>query len=273
MDTIVRIGNDVLCGAANPLVLIAGPCVLESPQTTNQIITECKRVCEAFKVQYVFKASFDKANRTSVYADRGSGIEHAREEFMRIRQVYGVPVVTDIHQPWHADHLPTAVDMIQIPAMLMRQTDLLKAAALSKLPVLVKKSQQAAPESMRHVIQKLEFYGCTQAMLCERGSMFGYDRLVNDFAGLQTMHGLGVPVAFDATHSTQRTGPGCTDGRPELIHPLARAAAAFGINALFIETHPEPENALSDGRCMLPLHQLWGLIEQVTRIRKAIFDS
>jgi 2-dehydro-3-deoxyphosphooctonate aldolase (KDO 8-P synthase) len=270
MDNTVRIGREVICGGSNPLVLVAGPCALESPEVVGKIITECKRVCKEFGVQYVFKASFDKANRTSVYAERGPGIEAALVKFREIKEICGVPIVTDIHLPHHAMLLSQHVDMIQIPAMLSRQTDLLKAAALTKLPVLVKKSQSASPRSMRYVLQKLEFFGCNQAMLCERGTMFGYGRLVNDMVGLVEMSGLGVPVAFDATHSVQFPGPGTSGGEPYMIDPLARAATAVGIDALFVETHPEVENAISDGGCMLPLHHLECLLDQVVTIRKAV---
>jgi 2-dehydro-3-deoxyphosphooctonate aldolase (KDO 8-P synthase) len=271
MDRTTRIRN-VLCGPGEPLVLIAGPCALEEPGIVGKIITECKRVCEAFGVQYVFKASFDKANRTSIYAERGPGLDAALSKFREIKEICGVPIVTDIHLPQQADALAQYVDMIQIPAMLSRQTDLLKAAALTKLPVMVKKSQSAAPRSMRYVLQKLEFYGCTQAILCERGTMFGYDRLVNDMVGLVEMAGMKVPVAFDATHSVQFPGPRVSGGEPCMIVPLARAASAVGIDALFVETHPEPEKALSDGGCMLPLSQLWSLVEQVTAIRRVVFN-
>ena len=267
----VRIGSRVICGPNQPLALIAGPCALEHQKVVDEIIEECKQVCGKHGVQYVFKASFDKANRTSIYAARGPGIDASIEKFLRIRREHGVPVVTDIHQPQHAEVLAECIDMIQIPAMLMRQTDLLKAAALSKLPVLVKKQQSASPDSMRWVQEKLEFFGCRNMIFCDRGTSFGYGRLVNDMTGLVEMRKQGVPVAFDATHSVQRHGS-LAGGEPEMIVPLARAASAVGIDALFLEVHPEPHNALSDGGCMLQLGKLGHLIKTVTRIRKAIYD-
>jgi 2-dehydro-3-deoxyphosphooctonate aldolase (KDO 8-P synthase) len=270
MDNTVAVGIDIRCGAGEPLLLIAGPCVLETDDVNDAIAGECQAVCQELGINYVFKASFDKANRSSIYSNRGPGIEHGRRQFDKIRQKHAIPVVTDIHEPYQALSLAASVDMLQIPALLSRQTDLLEAASLSELPVLVKKSQTANPSMMKDVLDKLEYFGCHQAIFCERGTAFGYGQLVNDMTSLAVMRELGVPVAFDATHSVQVGGVGWSGGRPEMIAPLVRAATAVGIDALFLETHPLPAEASSDGACMLPLAHLRPLLESVVKIREAL---
>ncbi len=268
MYNAVSIYDNIRCGPGEPLLLIAGPCVLESIDVADQIIDKCVEVCNKYNIDYVFKASFDKANRTSIYSERGPGFENGIKMLNDIRNRYNISVITDFHEPSQARELAlNGVDIIQIPAMLSRQTDMLKAAAYCKLPVLIKKSQSASPQSMRYILEKLEFYGCYEVILCERGTFFGYGRLVNDMTGLVEMREFGVPICFDATHSVQTSSGDTSGGRQEMIVPLAKAAAAVGIDALFLEVHPEPWKAWSDGGCMLQLEELEPLLESVQKIR------
>ncbi|MDR1384470.1 MAG: 3-deoxy-8-phosphooctulonate synthase [Planctomycetaceae bacterium] len=259
------------CGEGEPLLLIAGPCVLE--ELVLPIIAEkLSEIARRFPVHVVFKGSFDKANRTSLASPRGPGLKRGLEWLAEIRKTYRFPVTTDIHESYQAESVGEVCDLVQIPAFLARQTDLLVAAAKTGKAVHVKKGQFMAPGDMRHVVGKLEGAGCSNILLGERGTFFGYQRLVNDMCGLVEMRKLGTPVVFDATHSVQKPGglENATGGNREMIFPLARAAIAVGIDALFVETHPTPETSPSDGPNMLPLDQWDTFLEQILAIRHAV---
>jgi 2-dehydro-3-deoxyphosphooctonate aldolase (KDO 8-P synthase) len=269
----VKIGS-ILCGKGQPLLLIAGPCVLEQSVLTpiaETLVTLEKK----FRINVVFKGSFDKANRTSVQSFRGPGLEAGLEMLSRIKATYQLPVTTDIHEPWQAEPVGNVCELIQIPAFLSRQTDLLLAAAATKKAVHVKKGQFMAPRDMANVVGKLEEGGCSDILLGERGTFFGYGRLVNDMKSLIEMRSLGTPVVYDATHSVQEPGGlgNATGGNREMVAPLARAATAVGVDALFMETHPEPEMSPSDGPNMLPLDRLEALLTQLLAIREIVTDS
>lgn len=259
------------CGAGQPLLLIAGPCVIDDEGLCLNIAERLADLAGELPVRVVFKASFDKANRTSVSSFRGLGLDEGLQVLERVRAKTGLPVTTDVHLPEHATAAGQVCDLLQIPAFLCRQTDLLLAAAATGRAVNVKKGQFVAPVDMKHVVAKLLAGGCQDILLCERGTFFGYGRLVNDFAGLLTMRSLGVPVIFDATHSVQQPASrgDSTGGDRELVEPLARAAAAVGIDGLFMETHPDPDKSPSDGPNMVPLDRLRGVIERVLRIHEA----
>ncbi len=259
------------CGPGMPLLLIAGPCVIESESLCLEIAESLAEIARQLPVQVVFKASYDKANRTSAGSFRGPGIDEGLEVLDRVRTATGLPVTTDVHLPEQATAAGQVCDMLQVPAFLCRQTDLLLAAAATGKAVNVKKGQFVAPADMRHVVAKLLAGGCRNILLCERGTFFGYGRLVNDFAGLLTMRSFGVPVIFDATHSVQQPASlgETTGGDRSLVEPLARAAAAVGIDGLFFETHPDPDKSPSDGPNMVPLARLRGVVERVVRIHEA----
>ena len=230
-------------GPGRPLLLVAGPCVLETEELALEIAGHLANVARRHGVSLVFKASFDKANRTSGDSFRGLGLDAGLAMLDRVRQATGLPVTTDIHEAAQAAPAAEVCDVLQIPAFLARQTDLLAAAAATGRAVHVKKGQFMAPTDMRHVVAKLESSGCRNILLCERGTFFGYGRLVNDFSSLGIMRSLGVPVVFDATHSVQQpSGLGSTTGgNRAMVEPLARAAIAVGCDGLFFETHPEPD--------------------------------
>lgn len=263
------IGNFVIGGGG--LTVLAGPCSLESPELGLEVARTMKALCEARGLAYVFKASFDKANRTSLNAWRGPGMEKGLEQLARIKEAVGVPVVTDIHESYQAAPVGRVADIIQIPAFLCRQTDLLVAAAATGRIINLKKAQFLAPEDMAYAAAKCREAGNDRVLLCERGTTMGYHRLVVDMAGLVTMRALGYPVVFDATHSVQRPGGlgGASGGDRSLALPLARAAAAVGIDALFVETHPDPDSARSDGPNMIPLGEMGGFLDQVLAIHNA----
>lgn len=266
---LAKIGN-LSCGDSQDLLLIAGPCVLESLDLTLEIARRIQDICEQKSISYVFKASFDKANRTSLRSYRGPGIDEGLQILLGVHERLGIPVTTDIHEPGQAAVAAEVCDLLQIPAFLARQTDLLVAAARTKAAVNVKKSQFMAPSDMQHVIEKLRESGASNVLACERGTFFGYGRLVNDMCGLVEMRQLGVPVIFDATHSVQQPGGATTGGRREFVPYLARAAAAVGVDGLFLETHPRPDESPSDGPNMLPLDDLPDLLDRVLAIRRAI---
>jgi len=259
------------CGPGEPLLVVAGPCVIEEESLCLAIATTLADLASRLPIQVVFKASFDKANRTSGTAFRGPGVDDGLRVLERVRQQTGLPVTTDVHLPEQATAAGQVCDLLQIPAFLCRQTDILLAAAATGRAVNVKKGQFVAPADMRHAVAKLLAGGCSDILLCERGTFFGYGRLVNDFAGLPVMRSLGVPVIFDATHSVQRPASlgGATGGDRELVEPLARAAAAVGIDGVFFETHPDPDSSPSDGANMVPLDALAGVLERVLRIHEA----
>jgi 2-dehydro-3-deoxyphosphooctonate aldolase (KDO 8-P synthase) len=260
------------CGRGEPLLLIAGPCVIESEPLTLVIAQRLKEIAAELSVPIVLKASFDKANRTSADAYRGPGMAAGLAILRRAKQATGLPVTTDIHSPEQAAPVAEVCDLLQIPAFLCRQTDLLTAAAATGRPVHVKKGQFLAPWDMKNVVGKLEAAGCRHVLLGERGSFFGYGRLVTDLRSIPQMQALGTPVVFDATHSVQEPGGlgTATGGNRAMVEPLARAAVAIGADALFFETHPQPDSALSDGPNMVPLDQFAGLLERLLAIRRTV---
>ena len=267
--------NDVLeTFFAHPhqsLLVIGGPCVLESDAINQQIGETLRDTCKELGLSFVFKASFDKANRSSVRSPRGPGIKSGLERLAKLRESLGVPVTTDIHDASQCQAVAQVVDMLQVPAFLCRQTDLLLAAADTGKPVNVKKGQFMSPAEMGHVVAKVREGGCRMIMLTERGTTFGYNRLVNDFMGIGDLMELEVPICFDATHSTQLPGAEGerTGGRPERAPLLAKAAVAVGVSAIFIECHPEPAKALSDVSTMLPLSSVPQLLKTLDAIRRA----
>ncbi|MEM9368291.1 MAG: 3-deoxy-8-phosphooctulonate synthase [Planctomycetota bacterium] len=268
------------CGTGSPLLIIAGPCVLQTRTLTQQIADELARLNERRDVNVVFKGSFDKANRTSLSAKRGPGLDEGLRMLDDVKVETGLPVTTDLHLPEQADAVGQVCDLLQIPAFLCRQTDLLVAAAKTGRPVNVKKGQFLAPNDMRYVVEKLRAAAPSddgtslpgRVLVCERGTFFGYGRLVNDMQSIVIMRSLGVPVVFDATHSVQQPGGlgGATGGNREMVEPLARAAVAIGVDALFFETHPEPDTSPSDGANMIFLDQFAGLIDRLLSIRDTV---
>jgi 2-dehydro-3-deoxyphosphooctonate aldolase (KDO 8-P synthase) len=269
MNNPIQIGQ-YSCGAGEPLLLIAGPCALQA-EYNGIIADKLSRLNDRLPINVVFKGSFDKANRSSIETARGCGLEAGLEMLAQIRSQSGLPVTTDIHETHQAEPVGAVCDLIQIPAFLARQTDLLVSAAKTGKPVNVKKGQFMSPQDMGNVVKKLEESGCPNVLLCERGTFFGYGRLVNDMQSLIIMRQFGVPICFDATHSVQEPGGlgNSTGGNRQMIEPLARGAVAVGIDALFLETHPEPEKSPSDAANMLPLEQLERVLTNILRIREA----
>jgi 2-dehydro-3-deoxyphosphooctonate aldolase (KDO 8-P synthase) len=271
----VRIGNIEVGRESGRLLLIAGPCVAESLDLCRTVAAEVKAICEEMGFAYVFKASFDKANRTSGAAFRGAGMDAGLEILSAIRSEFGVPALTDIHESWQAKPVAEVVDALQIPAFLCRQTDLLLAAAGTGKAVNVKKGQFLAPWDMANVARKVVEAGNENLILTERGVSFGYNTLVVDMTSLPQMRALGYPVCFDATHSTQKPGGAGTasGGSREMIPYLARAATATGIDALFMEVHPEPEKGLSDAATMFRLSELRPLLRQIREIEAIVREK
>ena len=268
---IVKIGKYEV-GAGKPLLLIGGPCVAESEAICLEIAAFLKEACAKRGIQYVFKASFDKANRSSGRSFRGNGMAKGLEILRTVRDKMNLPVLTDIHESEQVPEVAKSVDVLQIPAFLSRQTDLLVAAAKSGLPVNVKKGQFMAPEDMKGVVGKLEDAGCRNIMLTERGASFGYHNLVVDMRGLQTMRSFGYPVVYDATHSVQLPGGlgNASGGQREFIPVLSRAAAAAGIDAIFMEVHPNPAKALSDGPNSLDFAGAEKVLDEVKAIHELV---
>lgn len=256
----------------NRFLLIAGPCVIESEETVMLVAERIKRIAERLNLDYCFKASFDKANRTSIYSYRGPGIEKGLRILEKVKNTFDVKVLTDIHEPWQAERVAEIVDIIQIPAFLCRQTDLLVTAAKTGKIINVKKAQFLAPWDMGNVVKKLEESGNKNIMLCERGSSFGYNNLVVDMTGIIEMKKFGYPVVFDATHSVQKPGGkgNATGGNRAYVEPLAKAAIAAGADALFFEVHPEPDNALSDGPNMVRLDEFENMLSHIVRVYDAV---
>ena len=266
----VQIGN-VNVGGGAPLVLIAGPCVIEDPARTLQIGRSTQAIADKLGIPYIFKASFDKANRSSFHSFRGPGLDEGLKILAAIKRELDVPVLSDIHEAAQAAVTAEVLDVLQIPAFLCRQTDLLHAAAQTGKPVNVKKGQFLSPLEMKNVIAKLAESGCQSILLTERGSSFGYNNLVVDMRSLAILRSFGHPVVFDATHSVQLPGGGGdrSAGQREFVPVLARAAAAVGIDALFLEVHDNPAEALSDGPNMVPVAELESLLTQVLAIDRA----
>ncbi len=263
--------NGIKIGDGNPLVLIAGPCVVENREMILRTAEEIKKVTEELNVPFIFKSSYKKANRTSLNSFVTIGEEKALKILREVKETFDLPVITDIHTEKEAELASEYVDILQIPAFLCRQTDLLLAAGKIGKAVNIKKGQFLAPEDMKHAIEKIESTGNKQILLTERGTTFGYHNLVVDMRSLPIMRSLGYPVVMDATHSVQMpSSSNVTGGNPEFIPVLARAATAAGIDALFMEVHPDPQNALSDAASQLPLEQLKPLLEIVKTIDEKV---
>lgn len=250
------------------MILLAGPCAMESEQTCFQVAEELVKLSDEFNLDYYYKTSFDKANRTSLSSFRGLGFEKGLEILAKVKQEFGVKIVTDIHEAWQAEPVAEVADILQIPAFLCRQTDLLVAAARTGKIVNVKKAQFLAPWDMQYVVKKLEDSGTRKIMLCERGSSFGYNTLVVDITSIPQMQEFGYPVIFDATHSVQKPGGlgGKSGGNRKMVPYLSKAAIAAGADGLFLEVHPDPENALSDGPNMLPLSAMRSFLSEISNL-------
>ncbi len=267
-NTAFNIG-EVEIGSNAPLFVMAGPCVIESQSHCLDVAGRLVEIGQRTKTAMIFKASFDKANRSSLQSFRGPGLEKGLDVLAAVRRQSGLAVMTDVHEPAQAGPAAEVVDCLQIPAFLCRQTDLLCACARTGKPVSVKKGQFLSPNEMVNVVEKIRACGNEQIMLTERGTFFGYNRLVNDMTAIDTMKALGCPVVFDATHSTQQPGGlgSASAGRREMAPVLARAAVAAGADGLFLEVHTEPEKAKSDAACVMPLDGL----EEVVTICQEIF--
>ncbi len=261
--------NNLSIGDGNPLVLVAGPCVIEDRETCLALAKRLKGIAQSLDIPFIFKASYDKANRSSMHSYRGPGLKKGLEILKEIKETVGVPVLSDVHSPEEAEKASKVLDILQIPAFLCRQTDLLIAAAQTGKPVNIKKGQFLAPWDMKYVAEKVSSRGNDQVILTERGTAFGYNNLVSDMRSVVIMKGLGYPVLYDATHSVQIPGGlgHASGGQREMVFPLARAAVAAGADGLFIEVHESPEKALSDSATMLPVDQLLPLLEQAKEIR------
>jgi 2-dehydro-3-deoxyphosphooctonate aldolase (KDO 8-P synthase) len=272
---LAKVGNAVTVGTGKPLTLIAGPCVIENRDLVFEVAEAVNAVCKKLGVQYIFKASFDKANRTSASTFRGPGVTAGLAVLQEVKDKLGLPVLTDIHESSHVAQVAEVVDVLQIPAFLCRQTDLLMAAAATGKAINVKKGQFLSPQEMSQVAQKLRAAGVENLLLTERGNSFGYNTLVVDFRSLPQLQSFGCPVIFDATHSVQQPGGqgGTSGGQREYVAPLARAAVAVGVDGLFMEIHPNPDKALSDGPNMLPLHRLEPLLKQLLAIRAPLIET
>ncbi len=265
-------GAKILVGSGHPLLLIAGPCVLESEELGLQVASSMQEICGRLGISYIFKASFDKANRTSISSYRGPGIAQGLASLARIRQEVSVPVVSDIHEPGQAAAAAAVLDIIQIPAFLCRQTDLLAAASATGKPINLKKGQFVSPWDMENCVNKIRSSGSSQVMLVERGASFGYNNLVVDMRSLPVMRGFDCPVIYDATHSVQLPGGagGSSGGQREFIEPLSRAAVAAGVDGLFMEVHPDPDRALCDGPNSIALADIELLLQKLVAIRSVL---
>lgn len=252
--------------------LIAGPCVIESEEMVLEVARDIKNITDELGIEYIFKASFDKANRTSIYSYRGPGMEEGLRILKKVKDTLGLKVVTDIHEPYQAEPVAEVADILQIPAFLCRQTDLLVAAAKTGREINVKKAQFLAPWDMKNVVKKLEECGNKNINLTERGTTFGYNNLVVDMTAIIEMKKFGYPVIFDATHSVQKPGGkgDATGGNREYVEYLAKAALAVGADGLFMEVHPDPDNAKSDGPNMIPLKDLKAILIKLVDIYNAV---
>jgi 2-dehydro-3-deoxyphosphooctonate aldolase (KDO 8-P synthase) len=270
MTAVVEVGK-IRIGPGQPLALMAGPCAIEGEDFTLSMAERLRDVCAAHDVPFVFKSSFDKANRTSLDSYRGPGLDEGLRILRRVRDDVGVPVITDIHEPSQAAPTADVCEILQIPAFLCRQTDLLLAAGRTGKTVNVKKGQFVSPQEMQHAITKVESTGNHRILLTERGSTFGYNHLVVDFKALPQLRGFGYPIVFDATHSVQLPGGlgSASGGQRQYVPHLARAAVAVGVDALFMEIHEDPDRALSDGPNMLRLDDLPALLRTLIAIRDA----
>lgn len=263
--------GDVPFGGDNPIAFVVGPCQLENRDHAMMMAERVANACAPTGSKFVFKTSYDKANRSSITSARGIGMDEGLRILAEVRDTFGCPVITDVHEISHCAPAAEVVDVIQIPAFLSRQTDLLLAAGNTGKPINVKKGQFLAPWEMHNVAEKIASTGNTQIMLCERGTSFGYNTLVNDFRGLETMGETGYPVIFDATHSVQQPGGlgGSSGGQREFVPVLARAAVAVGVQGLFMESHENPDQAPSDGPNMVPLSEMPSVLAKLMQIDQA----
>lgn len=252
--------------------LIAGPCAIESEEMAMDIAEKMKAITDKLGIDYTFKGSFDKANRTSIHSKRGLGIDEGLRILQKVKNTYNIPVATDIHESWQAEPVGNVVDIVQIPAFLCRQTDLLIAAAKTGKCINIKKAQFLAPWDMKNCLQKVVESGNSNVMLCERGTSFGYNTLVVDMTGLIEMKKFGYPVVFDATHSVQKPGGkgDATGGNREYVEYLAKAAIAVGVDGLFMETHQNPDEAWSDGPNMVKLDDMEELLTKLVKVYEAV---
>lgn len=270
---VINIEN-IKIGGGNPFVLIAGPCVIENRDLILSTAESIKNISEGLNIPFIFKSSFKKANRTSINSFSGLDENEAIDILKAVKNNLSLPVITDIHSPHDIDLVSPVADILQIPAFLCRQTELLFAAGQSGRIVNIKKGQFLAPEDIKHAIDKIKSTGNMNILVTERGTTFGYHNLVVDMRSLVIMRKFGCPVVMDATHSVQIPGEGAiSGGTPEFIPPLARAAAAVGIDCLFLEVHPEPERALSDSKSQFPLHKLEDLLRQIQKIDSVIKNA
>lgn len=263
-------GHEV--GGKQPLFLIAGTCVIESEQMTMDVAGQLKEMTDKLGIPFIYKSSFDKANRTSTNTYRGPGLEAGMAILEKVKKEFGLPILTDVHEDTPLAEVASVVDVLQTPAFLCRQTNFIINVASQGLPVNIKKGQFLAPWDMQHVADKAKSTGNQQIMLCERGTSFGYNTLISDMRGLPTMRHMDCPVVFDATHSVQQPGGqgGKSGGQRQFVPVLARSAVAAGIAGLFMETHPDPEKALSDGPNSWPLHKMQALLETLVAIDKTV---
>lgn len=266
----VEIKDKFFIGGRERFTLIAGPCVIESEDMVMEIAEKLKEICQRLNINLIFKSSYDKANRSSINGFRGVGMDEGLRILKRVKDELGLPIITDVHESWQCEIAAKVVDILQIPAFLCRQTDLLMAAAKTGLPINIKKGQFLAPWDMKNVVKKMEEMGNNNIMLCERGTTFGYNNMVVDMRGLVEMRKTGYPVIFDVTHAVQRPGGAgdSTSGDREYVFPLMRAGLAIGIDGIFAEVHPDPDNAKSDGPNMLKLHE----IEEILKLAVSIDD-
>lgn len=266
----VRVGNRPVGG--KPFTFIGGPCVIEGRDITLRTAERLCAITAALDIPYIFKSSYDKANRTSVKGFRGPGIEEGLRVLAEVRDRFGVPVLTDVHSPEEARVAAGVVDVLQVPALLSRQTDLIVACGLTGKVVNLKKGQFLSPADMKYAVEKVESTGNAGILLTERGTCFGYNNLVNDFRSLPILRSFGYPVIFDATHSIQLPGggAGASAGQREFVFPLARAAVAVGIDGLFMEVHEDPSKALCDGENSVPIGGLRAMLEALKRIEEAV---
>jgi len=271
----IFINNKIRIGGDNRIVLIAGPCVIESERSTIEHAKKIKEIAEKNSIPFIFKTSYDKANRTSVNSYRGPGFKKGIKILEKIKNKIKVSILSDVHEKDQVDKIKDIVDIIQIPAFLCRQTDLILKVAETKKAINVKKGQFLSPNDMRHVINKIESTGNRKIILTERGVSFGYNNLVSDFRSLIIMRNFGYPVCFDATHSVQLPGKAgdSSGGQSEFVFPLAMAAVSVGVDAIFVEVHENPKKALSDGANMIPLNKLEKFINSIKIFEKAHIQS
>ncbi|MDC0910419.1 3-deoxy-8-phosphooctulonate synthase [Candidatus Pseudothioglobus singularis] len=259
---------DFHAGIEHPFFLIAGPCVIESEQLAIETASYLKKVCNELNINFIYKSSFDKANRTSVDSFRGLGIEEGLRILEKVKLEVGVPVLTDVHEDSPLDEVSSVVDVLQTPAFLVRQTNFIQNVCSQGLPVNIKKGQFQAPWDMENVVEKAKATGNQQIMVCDRGTSFGYNTLVSDMRGLSSMRSTDCPIVFDATHSVQQPGGQgkSSGGQREMVPVLARAAIAVGVSGVFMETHPNPVKAMSDGQNSMPMNLMFTLLETLKEI-------